>query len=103
MLRLYLYARVRFFAQFCTRDRGCSKHPAFPAPSVFFGRNFLHSLGASRRENVKLCAILSVVIVREGGRPSIPETSMIEPRSRGVLDPPHARGMTALVSLRGAK
>src|ERR1700686_3078146 len=27
---------------------------------------------------------------------------MKEPRSRGVLDPPHARGMTALVSLRGA-
>jgi hypothetical protein len=31
---LNLYARVRFFAQFCTRDRGCSAHPAFPAPSV---------------------------------------------------------------------
>jgi hypothetical protein len=37
MLRLYLYARVRFFAHFCTRDRGCSKHPAFPAPSYFLG------------------------------------------------------------------
>ena len=37
-----------------------------------------------------------------GGRSSIPETAAIEPRSRGVLDPPHARGMTALVSLRGA-
>jgi len=36
-LRLYLYARVRFFAQFCTRDRGCSAHPAFPAPSSFWG------------------------------------------------------------------
>ena len=34
VLRLYLYARVRFFAHPCTRDRGCSKHPAFPAPSV---------------------------------------------------------------------
>jgi hypothetical protein len=40
MLRLYLYARVRFFAQFCTRDRGCSKHPAFPAPSSFKGEEF---------------------------------------------------------------
>jgi hypothetical protein len=29
----------------------------------------------------------STVIAREGGRPSIPETVMIEPRSRGVLDP----------------
>ena len=24
----------------CTRDRGCSKHPAFPAPSVLRERNF---------------------------------------------------------------
>jgi hypothetical protein len=29
------------------------------------------------------------------GRPGIPETSTIESRSRGVLDTPHARGMTA--------
>ena len=35
------------------------------------------------------------VIARESGRSSIPETSVIEPRSRGVLDTPHARGMTA--------
>src|ERR1700694_2613106 len=28
------------------------------------------------------------------GRPSIPETSVIEPRGRGVLDPPPSRGMT---------
>ena len=28
------------------------------------------------------------------GRPSIPETPVIEPRSRGVLDTPLARGMT---------
>src|SRR3954453_13681082 len=31
--RLYLYARVRISHQHCTRDRWCSKHPAFPAPS----------------------------------------------------------------------
>jgi hypothetical protein len=44
------------------------------------------------------------------GRSSIPETSVIEPRGRGVLDTPHARGMTVvsevghriLTSLRGA-
>src|ERR1700680_5291185 len=34
MLRLYLYARVRILCTYCTRDRGCSKHPAFPAPSI---------------------------------------------------------------------
>jgi len=33
VLRLYLYARVRSLCAICTRDRGCSKHPAFPAPS----------------------------------------------------------------------
>src|SRR5437773_11715006 len=33
VLRLYLYARVRIYLHHCTRDRGCSKHPAFPAPS----------------------------------------------------------------------
>ena len=30
---------------------------------------------------------ISAVIVREGGRSSIPEAVVIEPRSRGVLDP----------------
>jgi hypothetical protein len=34
------------------------------------------------------------VIAREIGRCSIPETSMIESKGRGVLDPPPARGMT---------
>jgi hypothetical protein len=32
------------------------------------------------------CAARSTVIVREGGRSSIPATSVIEPISRGVLD-----------------
>jgi hypothetical protein len=36
---------------------------------------------------------LSTVIVREGGRSSIPETTVINSISRGVLDAP--RGMTA--------
>jgi hypothetical protein len=31
------------------------------------------------------------------GRSSIPETSAIEPRSRGVLDPPPSRGMTTFM------
>jgi hypothetical protein len=54
-------------------------------------------------------AALSTVIVRESGRSSIPETSVMESISRGVLDPPHARGMTAVLgrrywpSLRGAR
>ena len=34
MLPLNLYARVRNFLHHCTRDRGCSAHPVFPAPSL---------------------------------------------------------------------
>jgi hypothetical protein len=40
VLRLYLYARVRSLCNICTRDRGCSKHPAFPAPSRLRERKF---------------------------------------------------------------
>ena len=37
---LNLYARVRFFVHLCTRDRGCSAHPVFPAPSEQEGGKF---------------------------------------------------------------
>jgi hypothetical protein len=53
----------------------------------------LQSSGKTCRE---IADAHSFVIVREGGRSSIPETLMIEPIGRGVLDSPHARGMTAL-------
>ena len=56
MPRLYLYARVRIhLPTHCTRDRGCSKHPAFPAPSVV--REKVHAnLGRKlRREKVRSC------------------------------------------------
>jgi hypothetical protein len=36
------------------------------------------------------------VVAREGGRSSIPETPMMEARSRGVLDTPLSRSMTGL-------
>jgi hypothetical protein len=39
----------RFRYLFCTRDGGCSAHPAFPAPSCL-GDNETQSSGASRRE-----------------------------------------------------
>jgi hypothetical protein len=38
----------------------------------------------------------SLVVAREGGRSSIPETPMMEARSRGVLDTPLSRSMTGL-------
>src|SRR5258707_1168451 len=31
-----------FLCTSCTRDRGCSAHPAFPAPSVFKGESYPH-------------------------------------------------------------
>jgi hypothetical protein len=36
-----------------TRDRGCSAHPAFLAPSDFEGEEFQQASGAMRRENAK--------------------------------------------------
>jgi hypothetical protein len=42
-----------------------------------------------------LCAI-----AHWGGRSSIPETSTIEPKSRGVLDAPPSRGMTNSINFR---
>src|ERR1700682_4727880 len=38
-----------FFCTSCTRDRGCSVHPVFPAPSVFRGARFHHHLGRDPR------------------------------------------------------
>src|SRR5258708_28626824 len=49
-----------FFAQFCTRDRGCSAHPAFPAASDFKARKFMQTSGASRRENADSCPSTSL-------------------------------------------
>ena len=105
VLRLYLYARVRLYIISCTRDRGCSKHPAFPAPSRE-GQSSWKNSGAVRRENANTH---SSVTVREGGRSSIPDTSMIEPIGRRLLDRPvKSRAMTPKgvvtlsTSLRGA-
>jgi hypothetical protein len=50
----------------------------------------MQSSGASRRENAN---VYSIVIVREGGRSSIPETSVIESMGRSV-DASPSRGMT---------
>jgi len=60
----------------------------------------MQTSGDRRREIAKS---YSVVIVREGGRSSIPKTSVIEPRSRSVLDPPHSRGMAAEDDARPTK
>src|SRR2546429_1926045 len=64
-----------------------------PRPRFFQGERFLHNPGASCRGNAEACreyerATFSVVIAREGGRSSIPETPVMESRSCGVLDRP---------------
>ena len=41
-----------FLCANCTRDRGCSVHPVFPAPSHFGGQT-KQSSGEMRRENAK--------------------------------------------------
>jgi hypothetical protein len=69
--------------------------PGIPC-ALFFWANELQTSGALRRE---IAETHSVVIVREGGRSSIPETSMIEPISRGVLDT-RLRGYDELHLLR---
>ena len=58
------------------------------------GESYLQTSGAMRRE---IAGAHPVVIARLNP-PSIPETSMIEPRSRGVLDHSLLRVMTAFVT-----
>src|SRR5215207_6987952 len=90
-----------FLCAIGTRDRGCSVHPAFPAPSVSRVRqkNLHHSgeITPRDRETVfaeRRRATPSLVIARLDRATSIPETPMIQSRSRGVLDTPPSRGMT---------
>jgi hypothetical protein len=81
-----------FLCTIRTRDRGCSAHPAFPAPSDCSEGPTDANLGRiAPRECGHIFRCHRPALT---GRPSIPETPMIESRSRGVLDPPHARGMT---------
>ena len=77
----------------CTRDRGCGAHPVFPASSdkeggKFFSKPRTDDVARSRTHTQLSSPGLT-------GRPSIPETPVIEPIGRSVLDPPHARRMTA--------
>ena len=80
-----------------TRPR-VQRAPGIPCALHFSGGTTrLENSGKSCREIVTLRldrkqATHSLVIARAGGRSSIPEAVVIEPRSRGVLDPPHPRG-----------
>src|SRR5215208_726355 len=48
-----------------TRDRGCSKHPVFPAPSVFKrGQTKMQTSGDQRREIAKSYSVVVTRFVR---------------------------------------
>jgi hypothetical protein len=96
-----------------TRDRGCSAHPVFPAPSVFEGKDFWQKLGRDAPRECGIAIPTTAVIARESGRSSIPETPTIDPIGRSVLDRPVKPGddgkgcliiesEIAATSLRGA-
>src|SRR3954453_8623428 len=54
MLQLPCMLVCRFVCANRTRDRGCSKHPVFPAPSKFWrDKRRCKTSGDQRRENVK--------------------------------------------------
>ena len=50
------------FCATCTRDRGCSAHTAFPAPSFREGQCLCKTSGASRRENAEMRLFSSLKI-----------------------------------------
>src|SRR5437870_4086904 len=69
--------------QFGTRDRGCSRHPAFPAPSGLRGPTNLKSSGETRREIVQ-----SHLMFENRIGSLLPSPLVGEGKRRGVLDTP---------------
>jgi hypothetical protein len=67
-----------FLCASCTRDRGCSAHPAFPAPSVFRGQVIWQTSGAFGRENasVYLLVCLKTELKNHLRRPGPPHESL---------------------------
>src|SRR5713226_2507882 len=76
--------RVRSTTTKCTRDRGCSGHPAFPTPSL--GREIFQQLGRIAPRGANVCLELTVIaiyrILREcyGGRALARSTPFNEAR-----------------------
>ena len=60
MLPLNLYARVRFVLCNCARDRGCSAHPVFPAPSDFRRAKLPENLAPIKRRDREGMFVFSV-------------------------------------------
>ena len=91
MLPLNLYARVRFSVRNCTRDRGCSAHPVFPAPSVFEGDNQCkpRAKHVARTRYIQLSSARALERTIRYSRDS--SDGIDKPRRTGC---PPARGMT---------
>jgi hypothetical protein len=49
---------------FCTRDRGCSVHPAFPAPSLLHEGGVVAKLGRECAARTRRCVSTHAVIAR---------------------------------------
>jgi hypothetical protein len=58
-LRCPVRSCALFFCAFCTRDRGCSAHPAFPAPSCLRD-NETQTSGRSCRENADVYVLVEL-------------------------------------------
>jgi hypothetical protein len=91
-----------FALPFAQQTAGASWHPAFPVPSWLRGQSDEAKLGRiapREREGVSattpsLSSSALCALAHWGGRSSIPEAVVMEPRGRGVLDSPPSRGMT---------
>jgi hypothetical protein len=82
-------------SKFCTRDRGCSAHPVFPAPSIFFGRMTDAELGRiMSREGgvVSLIPIAFIFVIpglRQEAHPGMTASFSSSPPRQGGADAFH--------------
>ena len=63
----------------CTRDRGCSAHPVFPAPSVLEEGKLPANLGRNPcREKAKICRMLNAVIASGAKQSMVPHKGRMD-------------------------
>jgi hypothetical protein len=98
-----------FLHNFARETAGAARIRHSPRPLILVARNVWANLG---RIVPRERGVMSAKVIERGratprlsspgltGRPSIPEMSMMEPRNRGVLDTPHARGTTTVNGAR---
>ena len=91
VLRCPVCSCAAFLVQTAHGTAGAARTRSSLRPLFERAGSFQQSSGAMRRENANSYSVSSPGLT---GRPSIPETSMIEPRSRGVLGPPLSRRTT---------